>query len=213
MDRKKFNKRVIIVIAIIAVVAVLAGTIGTFISSNSSDTKTETKIKKNKYGKVEIKDNLVKSTLTVKDGTKDDDAVKLGDDYANSLQSKYKDKQIEVAVSDKKGFVTNITKNFNPNQSSNAGSSSTSGSTANTSGGESGTSSVLPTASLRIAKGVLDFDRLVVVTLDTPNPEKYKVSILNYQLKYFPDRKIFQQVIQETSEEKMRSNIKVELAQ
>ena len=209
MDRKKFSKKVIVIISILAVVAILATAISSVIGSGSG--KSESKQTKDKYAKVEVKDDLVVGGLDVKDNTKEDDAVKRGDDYANKLASQYPDKQIEVKVSDKNGFVTNITKNYDPNKNSGVGSATPS--SDGTGSSATGTSS-LPKTSLDIRKGVLNFDRLVIVTLlDTPNPENYKVSILGYDLKYFPDRKIFQQVIQETDEEKIRNNVKVQLAQ
>ncbi len=197
MDKKKFRKKMFLIISSIATIVLLASVVSVTLISNPVENKNQTSNQgKDKYGKVNVSDKVVTGTVIVKDSTNDDDAAKLGDSYTKELQKKYPDKQVVVKVSDKQGFVTNVTGNYNPNIST---------------GSVATGSSELPKATIRIGKGVLDFDRLIVVTLDTPNPERYSVTVLNEKLKYFADRKIFQQVIEETDENKIKNNLKIEL--
>ena len=191
--RKKIMKVIIAIVALAMIVSTFAGIFG----NRSAKTEKQTKVTKDSIStkdkkaindtlnkdipedvkkdmqnaKVQVKDNTVSAVIVA---TKELNQIQLdnvAEQYARTLESKYKGKEVNVKVM----YKNQVVSDFN-------------GTNINFGKG-------IPSAKVEIAPGLVMSSRYVRVILNTPNPEKYSVEVLGKKLEYKKEKKFFHNVV------------------
>lgn len=205
--RKKLMKIIIAMVALAMIVSTFAGIFG----NRSAKTENETKVTKDSIStkdkkaindtlnkdipedvkkdmqnaKVQVKDNTVSAVIVA---TKELNQIQLdnvAEQYARTLESKYKGKEVNVKVM----YKNQVASDFN-------------GTTINLGKG-------IPSAKVEIAPGLVMSSRYVRVILNTPNPEKYSVEVLGKKLEYKKEKKFFHNIVDSYDENAIKKGVKI----
>ncbi|KEH89472.1 hypothetical protein Z965_02765 [Clostridium novyi A str. BKT29909] len=205
--RKKIMKIIIAMVALAMIVSTFAGIFG----NRSAKTENETKVTKDSIStkdkkaindtlnkdipedvkkdmqnaKVQVKDNTVSAVIVA---TKELNQIQLdnvAEQYARTLESKYKGKEVNVKVM----YKNQVASDFN-------------GTTINLGKG-------IPSAKVEIAPGLVMSSRYVRVILNTPNPEKYSVEVLGKKLEYKKEKKFFHNIVDSYDENAIKKGVKI----
>ena len=205
--RKKIMKIIIVIVALAMIVSTFAGIFG----NRSAKTETQTKdtkdtisvkdkkaindtlskdipeeVKKDmENAKVQVKDNTVNAIIVVTKELNQVQLDKTAEQYARTLESKYKGKEVKVKVM----YKNQVASDFN-------------GATINLGKG-------IPSAKIEIAPGVVMTNRYVRVILNTPNPEKYSVEVLGKKLEYKKEKKVFRNIVESYDENAIKKGVKI----
>lgn len=207
--RKRIMKIIIGIVALAMIISTFAGVF----ANRSAKTENQTKVTKDSISnkdkkaindslkkdipqdvkkdmenaKVQVKDNKVNAVIVA---TKELNQIQLdnvAEQYARSLESKYKGKEVNVKVM----YKNQVASDFN-------------GTTISLGKG-------IPSAKVEISPGLVMSNRYVRVILNTPNPEKYSVEVLGKKLEYKSNKKFFHNIVDSYDENAIKKGLKITL--
>ncbi|EDS77493.1 conserved hypothetical protein [Clostridium botulinum C str. Eklund] len=207
--RKRIMKIIIGIVALAMIVSTFAG----IFANRSSKSKQETNVTENNISekdkkdidknlskdipadvkkdmenaKVQVSGNVANGVIVVTKELNQIQLDKVAEQYARTLQGKYKGKDVKVKVM----YKNQVASDFN-SSSVNLGKG-------------------IPSAKVEIAPGIIMSNRYVRVILNTPNPEKYSVEVLGKKLDYKEKQKFFHNVVDSYDENAIKKGVKVTL--
>jgi hypothetical protein len=134
---------------------------------------------------IELKDGVVYGTISVEDSVDEETAKEIVEDFSKELAKKYNENKIAIEVNKGEENVTTV-EVYN------------------------GNTIEMPSYKVTdIMPGLMEFNRLVVITLDTDHPENYDVIVYNKKLMYSESKKIFAGIVDSQDEELIRNSVTV----